>query len=93
LGLALAVSCTAAPQEFSGPDLAQRLGCRACHYLKGRGGNLGAPLDQIGSRFTAAELKEILSYPRSRHPQARMPSYAYVRPQEMQALVDYLRSQ
>lgn len=93
LGLILLFSLAAAPTpEVSAPDLARRLGCWACHSLAGRGGNLGAPLDAISARLTPEDLNAVLNHPRSRHPGAKMPSYAHLRPWEMQALVNYLKS-
>ena len=89
--LALIAACTSAPPpEISGPDLARRLGCLACHALNGAGGAAASRLDGVGDRLTPAELQETLAQPRRRHPGAKMPSYAYVRPGEMQALVDFL---
>ncbi|MEW6657750.1 MAG: c-type cytochrome [Thermodesulfobacteriota bacterium] len=91
LGLCLLISLAAAPgPEVSAPDLVQRLGCLACHSLPGRGGKEGGSLDQIGARLRPEDLQASLIRPRSRHPQAKMPSYAHLRPWEMQALVDYL---
>ena len=89
--LTLAFSLAAAPApEVSAPELTQRLGCWACHSLKGRGGSLGAPLDKIGALLGSEDLQASLTHPRSRHPKARMPSYAHLRPGEMRALLDYL---
>jgi cbb3-type cytochrome oxidase cytochrome c subunit len=91
LGLTLLVALAAAPApRVSAPELAQRLGCWACHSLQDRGGRQGPPLDQIGARLSPDDLHVVLTHPRSRHPQAKMPSYAHLRPWEMQALVDYL---
>lgn len=93
LGLALAIAwgcSSAATEPLSGPDLARRLGCFACHALNGAGGAAASRLDGVGGRLTPAELQETLAQPRRRHPQAKMPSYAYVRPGEMRALVDFL---
>lgn len=92
-GLTLLFALAAAPApEVSAPELAQRLGCWACHSLSGRGGQQAAALDQIGARLSPEDLHAVLTHPRSRHPQAKMPSYAHLRPWEMQALVDYLKS-
>lgn len=91
LGLCLLISLAAAP-KVSAPDLVQRLGCLACHSLQGRGTKSGVSLDQIGARLRPEDLQASLIRPRSRHPQAKMPSYAHLRPWEMQALVDYLAS-
>jgi len=91
LGLLFSLAAAAAP-EVSAPELAGRLGCWACHSLQGRGGKEAAPLDRIGALLSPEDLQEALIRPRSRHPQARMPSYAHLRPWEMQALVDYLKN-
>ncbi|MHB8068316.1 MAG: c-type cytochrome [Desulfobaccales bacterium] len=91
LGLILLCSLAAAPAPVvSAPDLAQRLGCWACHSLHEQGGKKAAPLDQIGALLNPEDLQASLTRPRSRQPQALMPSYAHLRPWEMQALVDYL---
>jgi hypothetical protein len=99
LGLSLALACgPGPPREISGPDLARRLGCFACHVLNGQGGRQEGPqgenrapsLDGIGARLSLRELETSLSHPRRRHPGARMPSYDYLRPQEKQALLDFL---
>lgn len=93
LGLGLPLSLAAAPAPVvSAPDLAQRLGCWACHSLHEQGGKKAAPLDQIGALLNPEDLRASLTRPRSRQPQAQMPSYAHLRPWEMQALVDYLKN-
>jgi mono/diheme cytochrome c family protein len=91
LGLTLLFTLAAAPTpEISAPELAQRLGCWACHSLPGKGGPKTTPLDQVGTRLGPEDLRTVLTHPRSRHPHAKMPSYAHLRPREMQALVNYL---
>jgi cbb3-type cytochrome oxidase cytochrome c subunit len=78
--------------EISGPDLARRLGCFACHALNSQGGKIASPLDHIGSRLSAGDLKTALTHPRRRHPGAKMPNYHHLRPQELQVLTEYLMS-
>jgi len=98
MGLALAVLLAANPgipaqaQGPRGAELAGRLGCLACHALKGAGGKLAAPLDGVGARLTAAELAQAIAYPRQRHPGAKMPSYAYLPPMEQAALAEFLHT-
>ncbi len=93
LGLALAGSCQGEPaRELTGAELADRLGCFACHSLAGRGGKIAAPLDGSGSRFSRQELKVLLAHPRRRHPGAKMPSYAYLSPGELEALIGFLQT-
>jgi mono/diheme cytochrome c family protein len=93
LALALLLACPgsgALAQEPQGAELAGRLGCLACHSLKGQGGKLAASFDGIGARLTPGELGVAIAYPRQRHPRAKMPSYAYLPPVEQAALVKYL---
>jgi mono/diheme cytochrome c family protein len=97
MGLALAclLACPgsrAQAQGPQGPDLAGRLGCLACHSLKGEGGKLADPLDGVGVRLTTRELGMAIAYPRQRHPRAQMPSYAYLPPLEQEAIVNFLES-
>jgi cytochrome c2 len=87
--LFLVLAAAPAP-EASGPELARRLGCWACHSLPGQGEQQGSSLDNIGARLSPEDLHAVLTHPRSRLPQAKMPSYAHLRPWEMKALVDYL---
>lgn len=46
----------------SGKDLFDKLSCSACHSIAGQG-NRGFPLDGIGSRRTAGELKKLIQSP------------------------------
>jgi cytochrome c2 len=78
--------------EFSGPELVRRLECLACHGLGGSVAAGGSYLDGIGSRLSRPELKESLTHPRRRQPGIKMPSYAYMRPEELETLVGYLES-
>jgi len=94
LGLCLASFLTSASgQESGGPDLTGRLGCFACHSLRGfGGGDRASPLDDIGARLSRADLQKVVTYPRQLHPGAKMPSYAYLPPAELQTLLDFLGS-
>jgi len=95
LALACLLASAALGAQTPGPqgaELAGRLGCFACHSLKGRGGKLARPLDGAGARIAPRELRLALTFPRQLHPGARMPSYAYLPPAEQDALVKYLES-
>jgi mono/diheme cytochrome c family protein len=95
MGLALALLLAAASGSRAQPpgaELAERLGCLACHAGNGSGGKLAAPLNGIGARLTATELALSIAYPRQRHPRAKMPSYAYLPPAEQAALVEFLQT-
>ncbi|AEB08581.1 c-type cytochrome [Desulfobacca acetoxidans] len=73
-----------------GLELSQRLSCWGCHQHQGQGADLGPNLDGVGNRLARAELEGQLQTPRGRHPDSRMPSFAFIRPFEQKALVDYL---
>lgn len=88
--LALAGSCSPTPPgKLEARELAQRLGCFACHAPKAKGG-VAAPLDGIDARLSPQDLHLVLTYPRRLHPGAKMPSYAYLPREEREALVDFL---
>jgi mono/diheme cytochrome c family protein len=71
--------------EVSGEDLVNRLNCRACHSLAGQGGNRGPAWDGVGRRLTPEAIRKQLLTPRG-----RMPSFAHLRPEELEAVVKYL---
>lgn len=75
-----------------GADLYQRLSCRGCHVLAGQGGEAGPVLDGVGGRLSREELEIQLLTPRRRRADSRMPSFAFVRPVELQALLDFLQA-
>jgi hypothetical protein len=80
------------PREPQRLELAERLGCFACHSLSQQGGELASPLDGVGARLSAQKLRIALTYPRRLHPHAQMPSYAYLPPKEQKTLLKYLES-
>lgn len=97
MGVALAflLACPFSWVQAQGPpgaELAGRLGCFACHSLKGAEGKLAAPLDGVGARLMPRELETAITFPRQLHPRAKMPSYAYLPLMEQEALVQYLES-
>jgi hypothetical protein len=75
-----------------GQELYQRLSCHGCHALQGRGGEVGPILEGVGSCLSRNELETQILTPRRREADSRMPSFAFVRPTELQALLDFLES-
>ena len=86
LGLTLACGPGAArAQAPSGQDLVERLSCQGCHALSGQGGDHGPAWDGVGQRLSPADIrKHIVS------PKKGMPNFAHLRPDELQAVVEYL---
>lgn len=72
----------------SGPDLVNRLSCLGCHTLKGQGRSRGPAWDGLGSRLTPEAIKKQIVTPRG-----RMPSFAQLKPEELEAVVEYLSRQ
>jgi len=86
-GAVLLMALPAAAREWEGPELAARLNCRACHTWAGAGGTTGPALDGVGTRLSRLQLEARLTQSVSR----RMPSFAFLRPAEWQALLDFLQ--
>lgn len=85
-GLLLLLAAPGWPGDLTGEELARRLGCRACHRWQGAGGTQGPALDGVGQRLSRPELERRLTSSPSR----RMPSFAFLRPQDRQALLTFL---
>jgi mono/diheme cytochrome c family protein len=79
-----------------GASVYAREGCAKCHFLAGKGGNASHPLDGVGTRLTAAEIRTVLVTPQardgSRKPAKGMPSSARLKKPDLDALVAYLFS-
>lgn len=88
----LVSGAAAAGPGLQGRELYQRLSCHGCHALDGRGGEKGPALDGVGSRLTREDLQRQILTPRRRQADSRMPSFAFVRPAELQTLLDFLQS-
>jgi mono/diheme cytochrome c family protein len=86
-GLGLLACFTPPPlaADPAGKELVDRLGCLGCHSLEGKGGRRAPAWDGVGARLTPAAIqKQIVS------PRGRMPSFAQLKPEELEALTQYL---
>lgn len=63
-----------AAQE-AGRRLYQSQNCASCHKIGGSGGEVGPPLDGVGSRRAPAWLHEYLETPKELNPNAMMPGF------------------
>ncbi|RLA87473.1 MAG: hypothetical protein DRG58_10605 [Deltaproteobacteria bacterium] len=81
-----------APVVAQGQELFQRLGCRSCHTLANTGGKIGPALDNVGQRLARSDLEQQLTRPASRQPRTGMPSFAFLKPAELSALINYLQT-
>jgi len=78
--------------EITARNLLLSQGCKGCHFIDGTGGTLGPNLDQVGAKLKPAQLKEKLVSPKSTNPDSVMPSYSHLKEEELQALVDFLKT-
>lgn len=92
LGLALGLGCQA-PPSWSGVELYQRLNCWACHDQTQLHPASAPSLAGIGRCLDKPVLVLQLTRPRQRCPESRMPSFAFLRPEEKQALLAYLQQE
>jgi len=65
--------------------------CKACHSIAGIG-NKRHPLDDIGSRLTAEEIRKWIVAPREMDPKVRKMAYDKLPKTDLDALAAYLRS-
>ncbi|MCD4689544.1 MAG: cytochrome c [Desulfuromonadaceae bacterium] len=92
LALFLCLSSTAEGSSKSA-EIIPMLGCRACHQLNGKGGQLGPNLSGIGQRMTRRDLRQKLMAQNEANVERHMPSYHYLFESERQQLLDSLEQQ
>ena len=63
--------------------------CSMCHSIAGKG-NPKNPLDDVGSRMTADELRKYIVSPKSVKADSKMKAYSSLKADELDALVAYL---
>lgn len=63
--------------------------CSMCHSIAGKG-NPKTPLDDVGSKMTAEEMKKYIANPKSVKADSKMKAYSTLSAEEMDALVAYL---
>jgi cytochrome c2 len=90
--------CAAARTAVAGVEEGQKVfvdkKCITCHTLgdqKGPAAQLGGPLDHVGGKRDAAWLKDYLTDPKSKIPDAKMPKQTLAE-KELDDLVAYMLS-
>ncbi|MGQ9463908.1 MAG: c-type cytochrome [Candidatus Fervidibacter sp.] len=66
-------------------------GCAVCHSIGEVGGRTGPRLDEVGKKYDAEKLKEILLNPKVLNPQTVMPEFEGSE-EDLEALIAYLLS-
>ncbi len=77
----------------AGASLFTALGCTSCHAIGGIGGQVGPPLDGVGSRRDRAWLETQIVDPQAHNRDTNMPAYPNLPSADLNALVDYLVAQ
>jgi mono/diheme cytochrome c family protein len=63
--------------------------CSMCHSIAGKG-NPKTPLDDVGGKMTAEDLKKYIVNPKSVKADSKMKAYSSLSAEELDALVTYL---
>jgi cytochrome c oxidase subunit 2 len=80
----------AAVPAAAGAEVYARLGCPACHALRGTG-NPRRSLDGVGSRLSRDDIRTWIVDPQRMKPGVRKPAYADLPAAELDAVLDYLQ--
>ncbi len=88
--LALLWSPPTLAQGEPGPDLANALGCRACHLIGDKGGNAGPPLGGLGQRMSRKQLQAAIAHRRKEGSPDTLPNYTHLTGRELRLLTDFL---
>lgn len=78
--------------ERAGRALFQSQQCGGCHVIRGKGGDEGPDLTEVGLRHSTAWMHSFMELPSRFHPDSRMPAYGppAMTHQEIEELAQYL---
>jgi mono/diheme cytochrome c family protein len=74
-----------------GKEVYDEVRCAVCHSIAGEG-SPRYPLDGVGSRLTAEEIRLWIVDPQEARPGVRKPAYDDLEPEELQGLIAYMGS-
>jgi mono/diheme cytochrome c family protein len=81
----------AKPDTGKGQQVFTAQHCSMCHSIAGKG-NAKNPLDDVGSKMSADEMKKYIANPKSVKADSKMKAYSSLSAEEMDALVSYLQT-
>jgi cytochrome c2 len=81
----------AKPPAERGPQVYAAQKCMMCHSIAGKG-NARNPLDDVGSKMSADDLKKYITAPKSVKPDSKMKAYPTMPAADLDALVAYLKT-
>ncbi len=78
--------------ERAGRALFQSQQCSGCHAIRGKGGDEGPDLTEVGLRHSSAWMHSFMELPSRFHPESRMPAYAppALTHEEIEEIAQYL---
>ncbi len=71
-------------------ELIQALGCKGCHTIYGKGGDLAIDLTKVGNRLTASQIEAILTTEPAPGTKNFMPNYSSLAKKDRQLISEYL---
>lgn len=80
------------PLARRGLEVYEAQGCAACHVVRGAGGAGGPDLTRVGRERDEAWLKRFIPNPSAANASSEMPPYDTLGPEDLDALVTYLRT-
>jgi len=78
-----------AAQVTKGQQVYAAQHCSMCHSIAGKG-NPKTPLDDVGARVSAEQMKKYIANPKSVKTDSKMKAYSSLSAEELDALVTYL---
>lgn len=78
-------------RESRGARVYREQKCQACHSIDGVG-NRRFPLDGVGTKLSAADIRKWIVVPREMDPKVRKRAYDKLAQDDLEALVAYLKS-
>ena len=90
LGRVAAPIVTTGKSDVPQPEMFKTI-CSACHTVGGAGGNVGPPLDTIGTKMNSKDLHAWIDDPQKIKPGTAMPKIPMT-PEQLDEMVEYLLS-
>ena len=79
------------PAAERGQEVYTAQRCSMCHAIAGKG-NSKSPLDDVGSRMSADEIRKYITAPKSVKADSKMKAYPNLPAADLDALVAYLKT-
>ena len=91
VSIAFVLACAAPTIAADGPAVFTAQKCQLCHSIAGKG-SAKNPLDGIGKKLSAADIKKWIVSPKEMKADTKMKAYANLPAADLDALVAYISS-